>query len=73
VAYFRKISSSSIQLEADGKHLTEPCDVVDEFSKHFQSVYSYPCLVVFPTISPSSEFLPLAPVSGSDIFKTIHP
>jgi hypothetical protein len=71
VASFRKISSISIQLEVDGKHLMEPCDVADEFSKHFQSVYNNPGPVVFPTHSSSSEFLSLAPVSNLHVFKAI--
>jgi hypothetical protein len=71
VASFRKINSTSLQLEVDSKHLIETCDVGDEFSKHFQSVYNNPCPVVFPTLSSSSEFLSLAPVSDSDIFKVI--
>jgi hypothetical protein len=63
VASFRKRNPTSIQLEVDGKHLIEPCEVADEFSKHFQSVYNNPRSVVFPTLSSSSELLSLAPVS----------
>jgi hypothetical protein len=72
VASFKKINSLSIQLEADGMHLIEPYDVADEFSMYFQSIYNNPCPVVFPTVS-SSEFLPLAPVSDTDMFKAIKP
>lgn len=45
---FRKINSTSIQLEVDGTHLVEPCEVADVFTKHFQSVYNTPCPRVFP-------------------------
>jgi hypothetical protein len=69
VASFRKINSTSIQLEVDGKYLIEPCEVADEFSKHFQSVYNNPCPDVFPTFSSSSVFLSLGPVSDLDVFK----
>jgi hypothetical protein len=71
VAFFRKRNSNSIQLEVNGKHLIQPNDVADEFSKHFQSVYNSPCPVVFPTLLSSLEFLTLAPVSDSDVIKAI--
>jgi hypothetical protein len=71
MASFRKRNCNSIQLEVNGKHLIQPNDVADEFSKHFQSVYNSPCPVVFPTLLSSSEFLTLAPVSDSDVIKTI--
>jgi hypothetical protein len=64
-------NSNSIQLEVDGKHLIKPNDVADEFAKHFQSVYSNPCPIVFPTLLPSSECLPLASVSDSDVKNAI--
>jgi hypothetical protein len=35
VASSRKTNSTSMQLEVDGKHLIEPSDVADNFSKHF--------------------------------------
>jgi hypothetical protein len=70
VAFFRKINSASIQLEVDAKNLIEPCDD-DKFSKHYQSVYNSACPAVFPTFSSSSEFLSLAPVYNSDVFKAI--
>jgi hypothetical protein len=54
-----------------GNHLFKPHDVADEFSKYFQSVYNNPCHIVFPTILSSSEFLPLASVSDSDIINGI--
>jgi hypothetical protein len=73
VASFRKINSKSIQLEVDGKHLSQPNDVADEFSKHFQSVYNNPCPVVFPTLLSSSEFLTSASVSDLDVIKAINP
>jgi hypothetical protein len=53
VATFREINSNSIQLKVDGKHLIQPNDVADEFSKHLESVYNNPCPVVFPTILSS--------------------
>ncbi|PNF20051.1 hypothetical protein B7P43_G05268 [Cryptotermes secundus] len=71
VASFRKRNSNSIQLEVDGKHLIEPNDVADEFSKHFQTVYHNPGPIVFPILLSSSEFLPLASVSDSDVIKAI--
>jgi hypothetical protein len=70
-ASFRKRNATSIQLEIEGKHLIEPCNVADELSKHFQSAYNNPCPVVFPNLSSSSEFLSLAPVSDSDVFQAI--
>jgi hypothetical protein len=71
VASFGKRNSASVPLEVGGEHLVESCVVADEFSNHFQSVYNNPCPVVFPTLSSSSEFLSLAPVCDSDIFKAI--
>ncbi|PNF20040.1 hypothetical protein B7P43_G05817 [Cryptotermes secundus] len=71
VASFRKRNSNSIQLEVDGKHLIEPHDIADEFSKHFQTVYHNPGPIVFPNLLSSSEFLPLASVSDSDVIKAI--
>jgi hypothetical protein len=47
-ASFSERNSTSIQLETDGKHLIEPCDVADEFSKTFQSVCSDTCPVLSP-------------------------
>jgi hypothetical protein len=70
VAYFRKRNSNSTQLEVEGKNLIKP-NGVDEFSKNFQSVYNNPCPIVFPAPLLSSEFLPLASVSYSDIIKAI--
>jgi hypothetical protein len=69
VVTFRTRNSISLQLEVGGKYLIEPIEVVDEFSKHSQSVYKSPCPVVFPTHSSSSEFYSLAPVSDSNAFK----
>jgi hypothetical protein len=60
VASYRKINSISIQLEVDGTHLAEPCEVADAFAKHFQSVYNTPCSGVSPSFSQSSGFLSLA-------------
>jgi hypothetical protein len=73
VASFKKINSTSIQLEVDGKPLMEPYSFANEFSKHFQSVYAYnnPRPVVFPILLSSPEFLSLLSVSDSDIFKAI--
>jgi hypothetical protein len=71
VASFRKINSTSIQLEVDGKHLIELCEVTHEFSKQFQLVYNNPYPVVFPTLSSFSKFLSLASVPVSDVFKVI--
>jgi hypothetical protein len=68
VVSYRRRNCSSIQLEIAGKHLIEPCDIADDFSKYFQSVYNNPCLVVFPTYSSSSEFLSSAFVSYLDVF-----
>jgi hypothetical protein len=65
-----KRNPTFIQLEVDGKHLIEPCNVTDEFSKNFQSVYNKP-RPVFPTASSSSEFLSFALLSDSDILETI--
>jgi hypothetical protein len=66
----RKINSTSIHLEVEGKHLVESCDVPDEFSKHLKSVHNISCPVVFPTFT-SFKFLSLTPVYYSDDFKAI--
>jgi hypothetical protein len=63
--------STSIQLEIDAKRLVELCVVVDESSKHLQSVHNNPCPVVFPAHSSSSGFLSLAHISDSDILKLL--
>jgi hypothetical protein len=63
VASFRRRNSNSIPLEVDSKQLIKPNDVADEFVKHFQSVYSSPCPVIFSSPLPSSEVLLLATVS----------
>jgi hypothetical protein len=70
VASFRKRNSISIQLEVDGKHLIEPCDV-DEFSKHFQSVYNNSCLAVFPTLSSFGELLSVAAAPDTDVLTAV--
>jgi hypothetical protein len=71
VTSFRKRNSNSIQLEVDGKHLIKPNHAADEFSNHFQSVYYNSCPFVLLTLLSSSEFLPLALVSDSDVIKAI--
>jgi hypothetical protein len=71
VASFRDRKATSIQPELDDKHVIQPCDITDKFSKNFQSVCCNPCPVVFPAILSYSEFLSLAPVYDSDIFKAI--
>jgi hypothetical protein len=71
VASFRKRNSNFIQLEVHGKHLNKAIAVAEGFPKDFQSVYSNPCPNVLPTLLSSSEFLPLAPVSNSDVIKAI--
>jgi hypothetical protein len=70
VVSFRKINSTSILLDVEDKHLIEPCDVPDEFSKHLQSVHSNSCPVVLSTLA-SSKSLPLTSVNDSDLFKVI--
>jgi hypothetical protein len=72
VASYRKRNSTSIQLEVDGTHLAEPYKVADAFAKHFQSVYNTPCTGVFPSLSQSSEFVSLAPISELDICKSLR-
>jgi hypothetical protein len=69
VASFGKRNSNSVQLEVDAEQFIEPCDVDDDFSNLFQSVYNNSWPVIFPTLSSSFEFLSLVPVSDSDIFK----
>jgi hypothetical protein len=64
VASFRKRNSNTIQLEVDDNH-------ADEFSKNFQSLYNNHYPIIFPTLLSSSEFLPLASVSDSDVIKAI--
>jgi hypothetical protein len=46
--------------------------ISDAFTKNFQSVYNTPCTGVFPSLSQSSEFLSLAPISELDIFKALR-
>jgi hypothetical protein len=70
VASFRKTNSPSIQLEVDSKHLIETCDVAGTYSNDFQSAYSNPCPVVFPTHSSSPKSLSIVLVSDSDTFKS---
>jgi hypothetical protein len=72
VASYRKRYSTSIQLEVVGTHFAEPYKVADAFAKHFQSVFSTPSSGVFPSLSQSSEFLSLAPVSELDICKALR-
>jgi hypothetical protein len=72
VASYRKRNSTSVQLEVDGTHLAEPYNVADAFAKHFQSVYNTPCTGVFPSLSQSSEFFSLAPISELDICKAFR-
>jgi hypothetical protein len=72
VASYRKRNSTSVQLEVDGTHLAEPCNVADAFAKYFQSVYNTPCTGVFPSLLQSSEFLSLAPISELDICKALR-
>jgi hypothetical protein len=43
-------------LEVDGKHLIEPNDIADEFSKHFQTVYHNPGPIVFRILTFSVCF-----------------
>jgi hypothetical protein len=71
VAFFGKRNSNSIELEVDGKHLIKPYGIVDEFLKHFQSVYMNPCPIIFPILLSYIEFLPLASLSDSDVIKAI--
>jgi hypothetical protein len=71
VASLSKRHSTSFQLQVDGKHLIEPCDVVDEFSKHFQSVYNNPCLAVFPTLSSFSELLSVTAAPDTDVLTAV--
>jgi hypothetical protein len=63
--------SVSIQLEVDGAHLDEPSAVADAFAKHFQSVCNNHCPMDFPSLSQSSEFLSIAPISDFEVCKAI--
>jgi hypothetical protein len=45
-----KRNSTSFELEFNFKHSVEPCDVANEFSKYFQSVYNNPRPVIFSTL-----------------------
>jgi hypothetical protein len=72
MASYRKINSTSIQLEVDGTHLAEPYNVADAFAKNFQSVYNTPCTGVFSSLSQSSEFLSLTPISELDICEALR-
>jgi hypothetical protein len=62
----------NIQIEVDGTHFAELYKVADAFVKHFQSVYSTPCTGVFSSLSESSKFLSLAPISELDICKALR-
>jgi hypothetical protein len=70
LAFFRKKSSTSIQLVVDGTRLVDPCEVADAFANHFQLIYEYnnPSSGISPSLSSSSELLTLSPISDSDIF-----
>jgi hypothetical protein len=50
-------------VEVDGTYLAETCEVAGAFAQHFQSVYNHSCPGIFPSLSLSSEFLSLDPVS----------
>jgi hypothetical protein len=70
---FIENSSTFIALEVDVTPLVEPCEDANAFAKLFQSVYNNSCPQFFPFLSLSSEFLPLTPISDSDIFKALKP
>jgi hypothetical protein len=57
----------------DGAHLVEPSAVADVFAKQIKSVYMYNnhCFVNIPSLSQSSEFSSLVPISNVDICKAI--
>jgi hypothetical protein len=69
VTSFRKRNSTYIQPEIDGKHVAEPDEAAYEFSKHFQSLYNNSCSHAPSTILSSFDFLTLAPISDSDVFR----
>jgi hypothetical protein len=71
MASFRKRNSTSIRLDDDGMHFVEHREVADEISNNFQSVNNNPCLDGFPSLSSSSEFLSLVPISDLDILKLL--
>jgi hypothetical protein len=71
VASFGNSNLISIQLEVGGKLIIQSDDVADEFAKHFQSVYNSHCPIVLPALLPSSDVLPLASVSNSDVINAI--
>jgi hypothetical protein len=55
----------------DGTHLVEPCEVADEFANNFQLIYNNPSPGIFRSLSSSSKFLSLSPISDYDIFKAL--
>ncbi|PNF41595.1 hypothetical protein B7P43_G11563 [Cryptotermes secundus] len=76
VSNFRKHRSGFIHLEVGGTHLVQPEAVADAFARHFQSVYNNHCSKDIHPLSPSSEFLSLAPISDADVckaFKRLKP
>jgi hypothetical protein len=59
-------NSTSLQVEADGKHLIETCDVADEFSKQLQPLS---CILPHPFVV--FWISNLVPLSELNTFKAI--
>jgi hypothetical protein len=67
VSQFRKKNTDLIHLEISGTLINKPRDVGEAFATHFQSVYGSSCSGTFPFINQSTDVLPLAPISNSDV------
>jgi hypothetical protein len=71
VSLFRKSDNNSIDLEVDGKNLSQPRDVAEAFAEYFKSVFNNPYLRDSFTASQSPDSLFLASVSDSNVLKAI--
>jgi hypothetical protein len=69
---FAQINKGHFRKTMMGTYVFEPTAVADAFANHFRSVYNNFGPMDFPPLfSHSSEFLSLAPVSDTDVCKTI--
>jgi hypothetical protein len=56
-----------LQHEDEGTHFMKSSEVVNAFSKHFQSIHNNSCQEAFPIINQCMEVLSLAFTLGSDV------
>ena len=73
---FRKNDRNPIELENDGNHLTQSCEVKEACAAYFKSVFTNHCMHIFYTDFQSSDSPPITSVYDSDVLNTIwclHP